>query len=96
MTREEYYVSRFMDIVSSIKNNSWSEGYEKAKKEYGEHSRGVAHCKKATREEIEMYGPELHGWCDCGRPLEGRWVGMARFCQWCGRAIEWSSEEILK
>lgn len=39
----------------------------------------------------EEYGIDLHGWCSCGKPIEGRWVGMANFCPWCGRKIDWNN-----
>lgn len=82
-------ISRFFDIV---RNDGYSEGKETAKKEYGQ-SKGIAHCRKATQEERERHGLELLGWCDCGKPIEGRWVGLANFCPWCGKIIEWEKED---
>ena len=62
--------------------------YDKAKTLFGEHDRGVAHFQRATEEEIKLHGIELAGWCiECNKPIEGRWIGMANFCPWCGRAF---------
>lgn len=44
-------------------------------------------------EQVESWGMELWGWCDCGKAIEGRWVGLANFCPWCGRVIEWERDE---
>lgn len=35
---------------------------------------------------------ELWGWCDCGKAIEGRWIGLANFCPWCGRVMEWKKD----
>lgn len=44
----------------------------------------------ATEEQIKKHGFELAGWCvECEKPIEGRWIGMANFCPWCGRVIKW-------
>lgn len=82
-------ISGFFDIV---RNEGYSAGKEEAKKMYGQ-SKGIAHCKKATQEECDRHGIELWGWCDCGKPIEGRWVGLANFCPWCGKIIEWKKED---
>lgn len=84
------------DIFDSKKkpweqNKAYAEGFDRAKREYGE-SRGVAHCHRATQEEVEMHGVELWGWCDCRKPIEGRWVGMANFCPWCRKVMEWGEK----
>ena len=43
---------------------------------------------------IKLYGIELAGWCaECKKPIEGRWIGMANFCPWCGRVIKWIQKE---
>ena len=92
-----------MEIRDSVKDHvkwalermyhdGWEEGYVSAKEDYNK-QRGIAHCRKATDEEIEMHGIELWGWCDCGRPIIGRWAGLAKFCPWCGKAIEWDKED---
>ena len=50
--------------------------------------------EKATEEEIKLHGIELAGWCvECNKPIEGRWIGMANFCPWCGRVIRWIHKE---
>lgn len=68
--------------------------YDKAKTLFGEHGRGVAHFQRATEEEIKLHGIELAGWCvECNKPIEGRWIGMANFCPWCGRVIRWIHKE---
>lgn len=66
----------------------YSDGIDQAKKKYGDF-KGIAHMKRATKEEIEQWGIELVGWCDCGKAIEGRWVGMANFCPWCGKIMDW-------
>ena len=48
----------------------------------------------ATKEQIKLHGIELAGWCvECNKPIEGRWIGMANFCPWCGRVIKWIHKE---
>ena len=85
------YSKQIKDVLTSAHNHGYAEGFDRAKREYGE-SRGIAHCHRATQEEVEMHGVELWGWCDCGKPIEGRWVGMANFCPWCGKVMEWGEK----
>lgn len=81
-----------LDQMSKLLDRAYSEGYadgrKNAKEEYG-NSKGIAHVHKATKEQIEKHGLELSGWCDCGKPIEGRWAGWINFCPWCGKIIEW-------
>lgn len=58
-----------------------------------ETAKGIAHVHKATKEQIEKHGLELSGWCDCGKPIEGRWAGWINFCPWCGKIIEWEDSK---
>lgn len=84
------YLKQTKEMLDDVYSKGYSIGFEKAKEKYGKYSRGTAHVKRATNEETEMHGIELFGWCDCGKPIEGRWVGMANFCPWCGRVMEWN------
>lgn len=93
MKNMESYLSRAEEIFNSAYSNGYSDGFKKAKEEYGQHSRGTAHVRMATPEQVERWGVELHGWCNCDKPIEGRWVGLANFCPWCGRVIEWEKPE---
>lgn len=93
MKNMENYLTHAHRLFDSIYSDGYTDGHNSAKEKYGQHERGTAHVKRATPEEIEKHGIELHGWCDCGRPIEGRWVGMANFCPWCGRVIEWEKEK---
>ena len=86
----ENYLSRIKDILRWVRSDGYSDGFNKAKEEFGK-SKGIAHVHRGTPEEIESHGIELWGWCDCGKPIEGRWVGMANFCPWCGKIIEWEN-----
>ena len=62
-------------MAKDLCNKAYSDGY----------SDGVNRGK----EQIESWGRELWGWCDCGKAIEGRWVGLSNFCPWCGRVMEW-------
>lgn len=86
------YLYRVSDIFESAYNDGYAEGFAKAKEEYGQ-TRGIAHCYKARQEETEKYGIELWGWCECKKPIIGRWAGLANFCPWCGKVIEWKDPE---
>ena len=87
------YLRRANEIFQTAYSDGYTDGFDKAKEEYAQHSRETAYCTRATAEEIEKYGIELHGWCDCGKPIEGRWVGMANFCPWCGKVMDWKKDE---
>lgn len=81
-----------MRTAKELYKSAYSEGYvdgEKAAKESYGQSKGIAHCHKATLDEMDEWGLELWGWCDCGKPILGLWVGHANFCPWCGKIIEW-------
>lgn len=72
-------------------------GYEKGKaeaiKEICNSGKGTANLINATTEQREKHGNELIGWCsECEKPIEGRWVGFANFCPWCGRPWLWLKE----
>lgn len=82
----------FDEIFECSYDLGWKHGEKHAKLDYGE-SKGVAHVTKATKKDIKECGTELFGWCDCGKPIEGRWVGMANFCPWCGKIIEWQNTD---
>lgn len=84
--------SQASDLLDRAYSEGYSDGKKNAKEEYG-NSKGIAHVHRATEEQIERYGTELHGWCDCGKPIEGRWVGGINFCPWCGKIIEWEEKE---
>lgn len=82
--------------ISSLVNKMYSIGYTDGRnytKEQYNNIRGITHVRRATEEEIERFGSELHGWCDCGRPIEGRWVGGITFCPWCGKMIQWNDNK---
>lgn len=85
-----------LDQASKLLDRAYSEGYaegrKNAKEEYG-NSKGIAHVHKATKEQIEKHGLDLSGWCDCGKPIEGRWAGWINFCPWCGKIIEWEDSK---
>lgn len=90
MKEFESYLKQTERVFQSIYSNGYTDGYNSAKEEYG-HSKGIAYCKRATSEEIQKHGIDLHGWCTCGKPIEGRWVGMANFCPWCGKIMDWNN-----
>lgn len=92
MKNMESYLKRAGDVFGCAYSDGYSDGYAKAKEDYGQ-SKGIAHVKRATPEEIKQWGIELSGWCDCGKAIEGRWVGMANFCPWCGKIIEWEKNQ---
>lgn len=82
--------------ISSLVNKMYSIGYMDGRnsiKQDCDNSNGIAHVHKATDDEIERFGNELHGWCDCGSPIEGRWVGYIKFCPWCGKIIQWNDNK---
>ena len=89
----ESYLKRVEEIFSCAYSNGYADGYKEAKEQFGQHSRGTAHIELATPEQVKRWGKELFGWCDCGRAIEGRWVGLANFCPWCGRVMEWKRWE---
>lgn len=76
------------DALKRAYNDGYSEGHKYAKEKYANY-RGIAHCHKATLEEIDQHGIDLWGWCECKNPIIGRWAGLANFCPWCGKVIEW-------
>lgn len=76
-------------LATRIHNAGYEEGCAAAKKHYGQAGNGIAHCRRATDEERKTHGKELWGWCNCGKPIVGRWAGLANFCPWCGKVIEW-------
>ena len=88
----EKYLRRAEQIFQSAYSDGYTDGFNKAKEKYENH-RGITHCHRAKPEEIDRHGIELWGWCDCGKPIEGRWAGFANFCPWCGRVIEWDLEK---
>lgn len=49
----------------------------------------ITHVERSTPQERKKYGSDIHGWCDCGKPIEGR-VRMAKFCPWCGKVMVWN------
>ena len=81
------------DAINAARTDGYEAGFNQAKENYGNAGNGIAHCHRATDEEIEMHGIELWGWCECGRPIIGRWAGLANFCPWCGKIIEWEKED---
>lgn len=92
MENIERYLSRAEEIFQSAYSDGYTDGYNKAKEKYGK-SKGIAHCHRAKPEEIDQHGIDLWGWCDCGKPIIGRWAGLANFCPWCGKVIEWEKDE---
>ena len=88
----EYYDRMAKDLYNTAYSDGYKDGVKRGKEQYGQHSRGVAHCTRATEEQRETWGRELRGWCDCGKAIEGRWVGLANFCPWCGRVMEWKKD----
>ena len=94
MKKFDGYLSQIASLLDGAYSQGYKSGYDKAKTLFGEHDRGVAHFHRATEEEIKLYGIELAGWCaECKKPIEGRWIGMANFCPWCGRVIKWIQKE---
>ena len=79
------------DLLRYAKSKGYSQGFDDAKKRYAE-MRGIVHCTRASQEDIEEYGIDLAGWCECGKPINGRWAGMINFCPWCGKIIEWEKK----
>lgn len=92
MKNIEYYDRMAKDLYNKAYSDGYGDGLKYGKEKYGQHSRGTAHCTRATREQIESWGKELWGWCDCGKAIEGRWIGLANFCPWCGRVMEWKKD----
>ena len=95
MKNIEHYNRMAKELYDRAYSDGYEDGMRNGKKEYGQHSKGTAHCKRATREQIESWGggEELWGWCDCGKAIEGRWAGLVNFCPWCGRVIEWEGDK---
>ena len=90
MKKFDGYLSQITAILDGAYSQGYTDGYGRAKTLFGEHDRGIAHVERATAEQIKIHGIELAGWCaECERPIEGRWIGMANFCPWCGRVIKW-------
>ncbi len=92
MKNTEYYDRMAKELYDRAYSDGYGDGLSKGKQEYGQ-QRGIAHCHKAKPEEIDEHGIDLWGWCDCGKPIIGRWAGLANFCPWCGRVIEWNDKE---
>lgn len=92
MKNIEYYDRMAKDLYNKAYSDGYSDGVRRGKEQYGQHSRGAAHCTRATKEQRETWGMELWGWCDCGKAIEGRWIGLANFCPWCGRVMEWKKD----
>lgn len=88
MKRTEYQERLINELLSNVRSEGYSDGYNTAKKDYGQ-SKGIAQCTPATPEEIQEHGTDLVGWCSCGGPINGRWSGLINFCPWCGKIIEW-------
>ena len=94
MKKLDGYLSQITSFLDGAYSQGYTDGYDRAKTLFGEHDRGVAHFQRATEEEIKLHGIELAGWCvECNKPIEGRWVGVANFCPWCGRVIRWIHKE---
>ena len=94
MKKFDGYLSQITSILDGAYSQGYEEGFKKAKALFGEHDRGIAHVERATAEQIKLHGIELAGWCtECERPIEGRWIGLANFCPWCGRVIKWIQKE---
>ena len=90
MKKFDGYLSQITSFLDGAYSQGYTDGYDRAKTLFGEHDRGIAHVERATAEQIKMHGIELAGWCtECEKPIEGRWIGMANFCPWCGRVIKW-------
>ena len=90
MKKFDGYLSQIVAILDGAYSQGYDAGFEKAKAVFGEHDRGIARFQRATEEEIKIHVFDLAGWCvECERPIEGRWIGMANFCPWCGRVIKW-------
>lgn len=87
MKNTDYYERIARDLYNKAYSDGYGDGYDRAKEEYGQHQRGTACWRRATEDEIDRWGEELVAWCDCGKPIEGRWVGFANFCPWCGRVV---------
>lgn len=79
-------------ILKRVYSQGYSAGLAAGREKFGQ-EKGIAYCQRASTEDMEKYGTELFGWCSCGRPIEGRWVGAINFCPWCGKIIEWKSKE---
>lgn len=92
MKNIEYYDRMAKELYDRAYSDGYGDGLSKGKQEYGQ-QRGIAHCHKAKNEEIEKHGIDLWGWCDCGKPIIGRWAGLANFCPWCGRVMEWEGKD---
>lgn len=92
MKNMDGYLRRAESIFNSAYNDGYSAGEAKAKEEYSQ-SKGIAHVKRATPEDIERWGIELSGWCDCGNAINGRWSGLINFCPWCGKIIQWENPD---
>lgn len=79
-------------ILKRVYSQGYSAGLAAGKEKFGQ-EKGITSCQRASKEDVERYGTELFGWCSCGRPIEGRWVGAINFCPWCGKLIEWKGPE---
>lgn len=88
MENMEGYLRRAEQVFQSAYSDGYAEGYNSAKEKFGQ-EKGITHCHRATPEEVDRHGIDLWGWCECGKAIEGRWVGLANFCPWCGKIMEW-------
>ena len=94
MKKFDGYLSQITSFLDGAYSQGYKEGFDNAKNIFGEHDRGIAYFERATEEQIKIYGIELAGWCtECDKPIEGRWIGMANFCPWCGRVVMWTHKE---
>ena len=58
------------DLYNKAYSDGYSDGVKRGKEQYGQHSRGTARCTRATKEQIDSWGKELWGWCECGKAIE--------------------------
>ena len=62
MKNTDYYDRMAKDLYERAYSDGYGDGLHKGKKEYGQHSRGIAHCTRDTKEQVESWGRELGGW----------------------------------
>ena len=56
MKNIEYYDRMAKDLYNTAYSDGYSDGVKRGKEQYGQHSRGTAHCTRATRHGAENCG----------------------------------------
>lgn len=61
MKNTDYYDRLAKDLYNTAYSDGYGDGLQKGKEEYGQHSKGTAHCTRATKEQIDSWGERTLG-----------------------------------